>query len=61
MKNASTELAPSSSGGPFFRDIDNQNGDTDNEIYFYMNSGHTQTEAYRQGLHGPYALTFTTV
>ncbi|KAH7101586.1 polysaccharide lyase family 4 protein [Auriculariales sp. MPI-PUGE-AT-0066] len=48
-----------SSGGPFFRDIDNQNGDTDNEIYFYMNSAHTQTEALRQGFHGPYALTFT--
>ncbi|KAH7107644.1 polysaccharide lyase family 4 protein [Auriculariales sp. MPI-PUGE-AT-0066] len=49
-----------SSGGPFFRDIDNQNGDTDNEIYFYMNSGHVQTESYRQGFHGPYALWFTT-
>jgi rhamnogalacturonan endolyase len=48
-----------SSGGPFFRDIDNQCGDQ-NELYFYMNSGHTQTESYRMGLHGPYALTFTT-
>ncbi|KZW01225.1 hypothetical protein EXIGLDRAFT_738563 [Exidia glandulosa HHB12029] len=48
-----------SSGGPFFRDIDNQNGDQ-NEFYFYMNSGHTQTESFRQGLHGPYALWFTT-
>ncbi|ELU39353.1 rhamnogalacturonase B [Rhizoctonia solani AG-1 IA] len=42
----------SSSGGPFFRDIQ--------ELYYYMNSGHTQTEAYRMGLHGPYLLQFTT-
>ncbi|KAI0632793.1 polysaccharide lyase family 4 protein [Trametes polyzona] len=48
-----------SSGGPFFRDINNQGG-TQQELYFYMNSGHTQTESYRMGLHGPYALTFTT-
>ncbi|QRW13534.1 rhamnogalacturonate lyase [Ceratobasidium sp. AG-Ba] len=47
-----------SSGGPFFR-IDNQNGGQ-NELYFYMNSGHTQTESYRMGLHGPYLLQFTT-
>lgn len=25
-----------------------------------MNSGHTQTESYRMGLHGPYVLQFTT-
>jgi rhamnogalacturonan endolyase len=54
----------SSSGGPFFRDIENQ-GDgagSDQEIYNYMNSGHNQTEAYRVSnvLHGPYALCFTT-
>nr|CDJ79831.1 rhamnogalacturonan endolyase precursor [Leucoagaricus gongylophorus] len=48
-----------SSGGPFFRDIDNQGGSVQ-ELYFYMNSGHTQTEANRMGLHGPYAMTFTT-
>ncbi|KAL1743004.1 polysaccharide lyase family 4 protein [Schizophyllum fasciatum] len=51
-----------SSGGPFFRDIDNQGGDQQ-ELYFYMvrpNSGHTQTESYRMGLHGPYAITYTT-
>jgi rhamnogalacturonan endolyase len=30
------------------------------EVYYYMNSGHTQTEAYRMGLHGPYLLQFTT-
>jgi rhamnogalacturonan endolyase len=50
----------SSSGGPFFRDIENQQGG-DQEIYNYMNSGHNQTEATRQNvLHGPYALVFTT-
>jgi rhamnogalacturonan endolyase len=50
----------SSSGGPFFHDIQNQTG-TDAEVYNYMNSGHNQTEAFRTGvLHGPYALVFTT-
>ncbi len=53
----------SSSGGPFFRDIENQ-GDgagSDQEVYNYMNSGHNQTEPYRMNvLHGPYALVFTT-
>ncbi|KAK7691108.1 hypothetical protein QCA50_006211 [Cerrena zonata] len=47
-----------SSGGPFFRDINNQGGDQQ-ELYFYINSGHLQTESYRQGLHGPYVLQFT--
>ena len=48
----------SSSGGPFFRDIQNQAGD-DQEIYNYMNSGHNQTEPFRLNvLHGPYALVF---
>jgi rhamnogalacturonan endolyase len=52
----------SSSGGPFYRDIQNQCGSTDQEIYNYMNSGHNQTEAYRVAgvLHGPYALVFNT-
>ncbi|CAE6507389.1 unnamed protein product [Rhizoctonia solani] len=49
----------SASGGPFFRDINNQNGGQQ-EVYYYMNSGHTQTESYRMGLHGPYLLQFTT-
>ncbi|KAJ1558068.1 hypothetical protein HK405_014490, partial [Cladochytrium tenue] len=48
-----------SSGGPFFRDINNQ-GTAQQELYWYMNSGHMQTEAYRTGLFGPYALAFTT-
>ncbi|MNI25252.1 hypothetical protein D3C73_788930 [compost metagenome] len=48
-----------SSGGPFFRDIQFQSGG-DAEIYNYMNSGHAQTEDWRLGLHGPYALVFTT-
>lgn len=48
----------SSSGGPFYRDIQNQSGG-DTEVYNYMNSGHAQTEAWRMGFHGPYALVFT--
>jgi rhamnogalacturonan endolyase len=50
----------SSSGGPFFRDINSQTtGDTE-EIYFYMFSGHAQMEPFRKSqLHGPYALCFT--
>lgn len=47
-----------SSGGPFFRDIENQSGSAA-EFYNYMFSGHTQTEAFRPGLKGPYALQFT--
>lgn len=43
----------------FFRDIDNQ-GSAQQELYFYMNSGHVQTEPFRMGLHGPYGLVFTT-
>ena len=54
----------SSSGGPFYRDIENQGdgANSDQEIYNYMNSGHEQTEAWRLGnvLYGPYALVFTT-
>ncbi len=48
-----------SSGGPFYRDIQFQSG-TDTEVYNYMNSGHAKTEDWRMGLHGPYALCFTT-
>jgi rhamnogalacturonan endolyase len=52
-----------SSGGPFYRDIQNQSSSTtnngDTELYNYMNSGHEQTEAFRMGFHGPYALVFT--
>ncbi|KAF2032231.1 Rhamnogalacturonase B [Setomelanomma holmii] len=49
----------SSSGGPFFRDIDVNNNGPYTSLTFYMNSGHVQTESYRMGLHGPYALAFT--
>ena len=54
----------SSSGGPFYRDIENQ-GDgagSDQEVYNYMNSGHEEPEAWRLGglLYGPYAMVFTT-
>lgn len=47
------------SGGPFFRDINNQGG-AQQELYWYMNSGHEQTETYRTGFFGPYALAITT-
>lgn len=50
----------SSSGGPFFRDINSQTAGDTEEIYFYMFSGHAQTEPFRKDqLHGPYALCFT--
>jgi rhamnogalacturonan endolyase len=55
----------SASGGPFHRDIQNQTGfpesydaNGDAQVYNYMNSGHNQTEAFRMGFHGPYALMF---
>jgi rhamnogalacturonan endolyase len=55
-------LRESSSGGPFFRDIQNQSSTAaDSELYNYMNSGHEQTQAVRTNvLYGPYALSFTT-
>ncbi|CAM3366895.1 rhamnogalacturonase B [Pseudomonas floridensis] len=48
-----------SSGGPFFKDIATQKTLKTHELYNYMFSNHTQTEAYRGGLHGIYALLFT--
>ncbi|KAI0892753.1 polysaccharide lyase family 4 protein [Annulohypoxylon nitens] len=48
-----------SSGGPFMRDINSQTGSSDQELYWYMNSGHVRTEAWRFGLMGPYAMKFT--
>jgi hypothetical protein len=33
-------------------DIDNQ-GSAQQEVYFYMNSNHEQTETYRTGFFGP--------
>lgn len=48
-----------SSGGPFFRDINSNNNGDFSALTFYMNSGHVPTESYRQGLHGPYALSFS--
>ncbi|KAF2022316.1 polysaccharide lyase family 4 protein [Aaosphaeria arxii CBS 175.79] len=48
-----------SSGGPFFRDINTNNAGDATNLYFYMNSGHVQTESFRMGLHGPYALQFS--
>ncbi|KXN88179.1 putative rhamnogalacturonate lyase A [Leucoagaricus sp. SymC.cos] len=45
-----------SSGGPFFRDINNQ-GSAQLELNFYMNSNHEQTELYRTGFFGPGSFT----
>lgn len=49
----------SGSGGPFFRDINTNNADAATNLYNYMNSGHVQTEPFRMGFHGPYALQFS--
>ena len=47
----------SSSGGPFFRDIEQQGTSASVEVYNYMWSGHNDTESQRLGvLYGPYAL-----
>jgi rhamnogalacturonan endolyase len=47
----------SSSGGPFFRDIEQQGTSASVEVYNYMWSGHNDTEPQRLGvLYGPYAL-----
>ncbi|KAJ5118412.1 epoxide hydrolase [Penicillium atrosanguineum] len=48
-----------SAGGPFHRDINTNNVGTYTGLYWYMNSGHVQTESYRQGLHGPYLMYFS--
>lgn len=48
-----------SSGGPFFKDIDFQTTSGAVEIYNVIYSGHTQTEPYRYGMYGPYALQIT--
>lgn len=49
----------SSSGGPFFRDINTNNAGDSTNLYNYMNSGHVQTESWRMGLHGPYFMQFS--
>jgi len=54
-----TPQQESSSGGPFFRDINSNNAGASTNLYNYMNSGHTQTEAFRTGLHGPYLMAFS--
>ncbi|KAG8964060.1 hypothetical protein FRC03_002266 [Tulasnella sp. 419] len=48
-----------SSGGPFFRDINRDRNSGFHAFTFYMNSGHAQTEARRIGFNGPYALVFS--
>ncbi|TEB39741.1 hypothetical protein FA13DRAFT_1703960 [Coprinellus micaceus] len=47
-----------SSGGPFFRDINNQGGDQQ-EVYWYMNSGHYQPDLPLQDWVLRYALAIT--
>ena len=54
-----TPQQESSSGGPFFRDINSNNAGASTNLYNYMNSGHVQTEAFRMGLHGPYLMQFS--
>ncbi|KAL2022035.1 hypothetical protein VTK56DRAFT_6275 [Thermocarpiscus australiensis] len=54
-----TPQQESSSGGPFFRDIESNNAGDSTNLYNYMNSGHVQTEAFRMGLHGPYVMQFS--
>ncbi|KAK0662575.1 Rhamnogalacturonase B, N-terminal-domain-containing protein [Cercophora samala] len=54
-----TPQQESSSGGPFFRDINSNNAGASTNLYNYMNSGHVQTEPYRMGLHGPYIMQFS--
>ncbi|EPS26448.1 putative rhamnogalacturonan lyase [Penicillium oxalicum 114-2] len=48
-----------SSGGPFHRDINTNNVGDYTGLYWYMNSGHVQTESFRTGLHGPYLMYFS--
>ncbi|OLN94147.1 putative rhamnogalacturonase 2 [Colletotrichum chlorophyti] len=48
-----------SSGGPFFRDINSNNAGDSTNLYNYMNSGHVKTEDFRMGLHGPYVMAFS--
>ncbi|KAF7732974.1 Rhamnogalacturonan endolyase, partial [Penicillium ucsense] len=48
-----------SSGGPFHRDINTNNVGDYTGLYWYMNSGHVQTEPFRTGLHGPYLMYFS--
>ncbi|KAF2967422.1 hypothetical protein GQX73_g6146 [Xylaria multiplex] len=55
-----TPQPESSSGGPFFRDIESNNAGEDTNLYWYMNSGHVQTETWRSNvLHGPYMMVFS--
>lgn len=49
----------SGSGGPFWKDIDFQSTGAAVELYNMPYSDHSQTEPFRPGLHGPYALVLT--
>ncbi|KAI0600314.1 family 4 polysaccharide lyase [Biscogniauxia sp. FL1348] len=54
-----SQATEKSSGGPFFRDIDLNWGGSYHSVTYYMNSNHAQTEAYRQGFHGPYVFSLS--
>ncbi|KAI5927496.1 family 4 polysaccharide lyase [Camillea tinctor] len=54
-----SQATEKSSGGPFFRDIDLNWGGSYHSVTYYMNSGHAQTESYRQGFHGPYVFSMS--
>ncbi|KAK1491474.1 rhamnogalacturonase B [Colletotrichum cuscutae] len=47
-----------SAGGPLMRDINSQST-SDQELYWYMNSGHVRTEPWRFGHLWPHAMRFT--
>ncbi|GAA0521860.1 hypothetical protein GCM10009414_33980 [Tatumella terrea] len=47
------------SGGPFYRCLLNQCGNTDQEVTYMINYGMSQTEGYRFGILNEYALVFT--
>jgi rhamnogalacturonan endolyase len=50
----------SSSGGPFFRDIEQQGTSDSIQVYNYLWSGHNDTETQRLNvLYGPYAVMVT--
>jgi rhamnogalacturonan endolyase len=48
------------SGGPFYRSLLNQCGDTDQEITYIVNYGEVQTEAYRFNILNSYTFVATT-
>ncbi|PSR71960.1 hypothetical protein PHLCEN_2v12170 [Hermanssonia centrifuga] len=58
VTTSGTNMLVDSGAGLVTTNIDNQ-GTAQQEVYFYMNSNHEQTESYRTGFFGPYALAIT--